>query len=715
MTTFQRRARWLVAIFAVGFAVMLAFAFKRRAPAPPPVVTSRTDPNSVVESTSGRVVKVKGAREDVSIEYDKQLTYKDGSTKLQGVKIVTTQRDGGRTFTVTGKEGSAAQNESAYTLHGDVRLLASDGLSAVTEHATFTESDGMVRAPGPVAFSRKGLTGSGIGMTYDNNQDVLVVLDQAHVKVTGRGGGGTTEITSATATLARRDRYVRFDQTIKALRAGQIIEADSAVAHLSEDEERLESVELRGHSRVTASNIAPGALQSVTGRDMDLKYGPDGESLEHVLITGDAVLQLAGQKSASGRQIKATILDIGLAPDGSTPVAVIGREAVQLTFQAEQDAGSRTITAMNLDARGEPGKGLTKALFTGAGTPGCADRRTAGPECYVEYREQNAGAGRVAKAGSLEVALKPGMSSIEEANFSQWVRFNEGLLGTVAAHAKYVPDTGTLELSGTEPGTTFTYVINEQIRIDATRIDVTLAGPKMKATGKVSSVLQPPKPTEKKGDTKMPSMLKGDQVVFIAADALDYDASLSKATYTGNAKLWQSETSVHAETIALDNKNGDLTGSGAVTTSAMLQMKSEKDKAKKERVRSVGTAKEFKYEESSRRATYDGSAHLSGPQGDMTADRIELYLQTSGDEIDRAEAYDKLTLREQSRTTTGARMTYTTANETYVITGLPVTIVDECGRESVGQKLTFVKATDTVTIDGGGQVRTQTKSTGKCS
>ena len=393
MTTFQRRARWLVAIFAVGFAVMLAFAFKRRAPAPPPVVTSRTDPNSVVESTSGRVVKVKGAREDVSIEYDKQLTYKDGSTKLQGVKIVTTQRDGGRTFTVTGKEGSAAQNESAYTLHGDVRLLASDGLSAVTEHATFTESDGMVRAPGPVAFSRKELTGSGIGMTYDNNQDVLVVLDQAHVKVTGRGGGGTTEITSATATLARRDRYVRFDQTIKALRAGQIIEADSAVAHLSEDEERLESVELRGHSRVTASNIAPGALQSVTGRDMDLKYGPDGESLEHVLITGDAVLQLAGQKSASGRQIKATILDIGLAADGSTPVAVIGREAVQLTFQAEQGVGSRTITAMNLDARGEPGKGLTKALFTGAGTPGCADRRTAGPECYVEYREQNAGAG----------------------------------------------------------------------------------------------------------------------------------------------------------------------------------------------------------------------------------------------------------------------------------------------------------------------------------
>ena len=131
-------------------------------------------------------------------------------------------------------------------------------------------------------------------------------------------------------------------------------------------------------------------------------------------------------------------------------------------------------------------------------------------------------------------------------------------------------------------------------------------------------------------------------------------------------------------------------------------------------MRSVGTAKDFKYEESARRATYTGDAHLSGPQGDMTADKIELYLKPSGDELDRAEAYEKLTLREQNRKTTGARMTYTTANETYVVTGLPVAIVDECGRETKGRKLTFVKATDTVVVDGGGQVRTQTKSAGKC-
>ena len=48
----------------------------------------------------------------------------------------------------------------------------------------------------------------------------------------------------------------------------------------------------------------------------------------------------------------------------------------------------------------------------------------------------------------------------------------------------------------------------------------------------------------------------------------------------------------------------------------------------------------------------------------MTAAKIELYLKPSGDELERAEAYENVTLREQNRKTTGARLTYTTADET---------------------------------------------------
>jgi LPS export ABC transporter protein LptC len=717
MTRWQRRARLLVAVFVIGFAALLLFAFKRRPPAPVPVSTGRTDPNAVVESTSGQSFRFKGTHEDVRVAYDKQLTYKDGSTRLIGVKVVTTERGGARTFTVSAKEGLVGQNESTLTMNGDVNFAASDGLTAKTEHATYTESDGMLRAPGPVEFTRGRLSGTGIGMTYDKNQDILVIVDQAHIQMPGGQGTTSTEITAPTATLARRDKYARFERGIKARRGGQILEAESSVAHLSDDGERVESIELRGHSTITSSKSQPGGLQSLTGRDMDLKYGPDGETLEHAVITGDASLHLAGGTGSSGRRITANIMDITLAPDGTTPVALIGRESVQLVFPAEQGGAARTIKAMNLEARGDAMNGLTSATFTGASTPGCLDRRTAGPDCDVDFRESDAGGGRAAKAGSLDVSLKPGMSAIEEAKFSRNVRFEEAKLGTVAAAARYLLDKGTLELSGSEPGALRPHLVTEQITIDANRVDVTLAGPKMKASGAVQSVLQP-KPKDQKSESKTPSMLKGDQAVNIVGDDLDYDGGESKAVYKGHAKLWQTDTTVQGQTLALDNKNGDITASGLVTTTAMLEQ-SNKDgaKQKRERVRSVGTAQEFKYEESMRRATYSREAHLSGPQGDMSADKIELYLLPSGNEVDRAEAYadqGKLTLREQKRKTSGARLTYTTANDTYVVTGTPVTIADECGSETVGRKLTFIAGTDTVIIESEGRGRTQTRSTGQC-
>jgi LPS export ABC transporter protein LptC len=703
MTKWQRWARLLVAIFAVGFAVMVAFAFKRRVPVVPAGSSGRTDPNAVVESTTGRVMKFSGAHEDVTVEYQKQSIYKDGASSFQGVRVTIEERDGKRTFVITAKEALVGANESTITMNGDVTMTASDGLVVRSEHATYTEADAMVRVPGPVEFARKRLTGSGVGMTYDKNLDVLVILDQAHVLIASdTSGSGTTDITSPTATVARRDKYLRFERGIKALRGGQVIEADNGLAHLKDDEEHIESIELRGNSRITESKAGVGSLQALGGRDMDLKYGADGETLEHALIVGDAVLQIAGQPGAAGRQIIANLLDMTLAPDGTTPVALKGRDAVQLTFPADPGGPTRVIKGASLDASGEPTKGLTHAQFTGE----------------VDYRERDTAVPRAAKAETMDLALKPGMSSIDDATFTRNVRFSqEGGLFATAAAGRYVLEKGTLELHGTEPGAARPHVSNEQIDVEANKIDVILAGPIMKAAGDVKSLLQPAKKDGKSKEIKMPSMLKADKPVNITAGDLDYDGTLSKATYQGKPKLWQGDTTIQGDELTIDNKSGDLHVAGSpAATRTMLEQgdKTDKTKTKKERVRSIGTSKDFKYEESSHRATYTGDAHLSGPQGDMTADKIELYLKPSGDEIDRAEAYGAMTLREQNRTTTGERLTYTTSNETYLITGLPVTILDECGRPTEGQTLTFVQATDTVNIDGGDEIRTRTKGGGTC-
>src|SRR5207244_13497138 len=138
----------------------------------------------------------------------------------------------------------------------------------------------------------------------------------AHVVIAAdQKGAGAADVTSGTADFARRDKFLRFEKSVTVRRPSQTIESDTAIAHLTADEDHIDTVELHTNAHVTTVNPAAGALEAVTGRDMNLKYTPDGQTLEHALIAGDAVLRLAGEKATDGRGTEAPPIDVTLAPD----------------------------------------------------------------------------------------------------------------------------------------------------------------------------------------------------------------------------------------------------------------------------------------------------------------------------------------------------------------------------------------------------------------
>jgi lipopolysaccharide export system protein LptA len=708
LTRWQRYARLIVASVGILFAAFVARQLKPRDnPLRPSTSMPKADPAAVVETSAGTLAKIKGSRENASVTFQKQLVYADGTSKLTGVTIVTLERNGSRTFTITGKEARLGSNDSSIQLEGAVHLEGSDGMSASTARATYADADGIVRAPGPVEYGRGRMRGTGIGMTWERAQDVLTVLDQAVVHVApDEKGQGASEITAGTAAFARKDNQIRFERTVHIQRGDQGIDAASAILYLSADGNRIDTVDLREQARITTPKAAAGAVRALNGDVMNLKYAADGETLQHAVISGSAAIQVAGEAGQPGRDITATTIDVTLGADGSTPTALIGRENVVLTFPPEGNQGGRTIKAPTLDAKGDETKGLTRAQFAGG----------------VQFREKVGDTARAANSAALDVGLKPGFSTIEDATFTRGVRFEQGTMGANAAVGRYDPDKGTLALSGSEPGRTMPHVDNDRIVVDAEAIDVTLEGPKVNARGNVRSEMKPP-PKPKAGetsDTKMPAMLKQDQSVFVKSNNLDYDGTASSALYSGAALLFQADTSIKADTISIDNKSGNLKASGNVNTASILEESGtagarDRGEAKK-RTPSIATAKDMTYDDDQRHMIYTGDAHMTGPQGDMTAARIDLFLKPSGDELERAEAYENLTLREQNRETKGAKLVYTTDTETYVITGAPVKVVDQCQRETVGRTLTFNKGADTVVVDGNSQIRTQTKGgNGKCS
>lgn len=698
----------------MGFAVALALTFRPRPAPSAPSSIGTTDPKAIVESSVGSTQRFNLNKEEVRVDYQRLLTYADGSSKLEDV-AVTTERAGGRTFVIKGRQAEVAQGDSQIVLNGDVVLTASDGLEVKTDRATYSQNDGVVRAEGPVAFRRGRTVGSGIGLHYTQQSDTLHILSQVVVDVAGEASGAqagsATHITAGAVQFARQEHLLRFEGRMHAERPGQTIEADLGIGRLTADEERLETLELRGNSSIAGTPGAAGGLERMTGRDIDLKYGPDGQSIEHAMVTGDGVLLLAGDAGQAGRRIEATTLEIALAQNGSTPTALTAKQNVQFTLPggvAGATAGSRVIRSQTFESRGDAKRGLTSGRFTGD----------------VQYRERGPGqpvqtgqpGDRTARSATLDVELGPGMASIDEARFARSVRFDEGAMSATAAAARYLLGPGTLALSGSEPGAPRPHLVNDRLTVDATSIDIVLAGPQVTAVGAVASELKPAR-KEAGENTVMPSMLDGDQPVSVSAERLVYDGVAGRATYTGNALLWQGDTSIKGASIRLDEKTGDLTGtsvegSQVATTSAFEQRAKDGTVT---RSRSINTAKAFLYEEALRRATYTGEAHMSGPQGDLTAAKIELYLKPTGDEIERAEGYDKVTLVEKKRKTTGDRMTYFGADERYVMTGTPVTIVDERGCETTGRTLTFFQATDRIVVDGNQQMRTQTRGVGsKC-
>ncbi|HUR35809.1 MAG TPA: LptA/OstA family protein [Vicinamibacterales bacterium] len=687
----QRTARLVIAVLAVAFAIGVGTTMRRRTPPQTAPPVPRTDPTAIVETQGGSTVRINRNQEEGVLRYQRLLTYANGASKMLGVTITSDRR--GQTFTVTGAEGQAGENDSTMELSGGVRMEATDGMIVTADRATYSRVENFIRIPGAVSFSRGRMTGSGIGLDYNQTTDVINIGDRAAIDVKAdTGGAGAMQLRAGALEFRRVEKIIRLDRGATIIRDRQTVAADQAVAHLTQDEEQLDLLELRTNSRITATGASAGGLESLTGRDVDLRYGGDGRTLQHANINGSAVVQLAGERRQPGRQISANAMDIGIGPDGATPTALVARDNVKVTLPGEQGGPTRVINAQALDGTGDDRRGLTGAHFTG----------------NVQFAERGPGVDRAARSAILDVTMAPGFGAIEAATFTRGVRFADGPMFATAAAARYAVKSGLLELTGSEPGSLSPHVVNEQIAVDATRIDIALDGPDLKATGTVKSVLQPAKAgSAAKDPAKLPSMLKGDQPVNVTSEQLSYDGKASRATYTGAALLWQGETSIKGASITIDSRSGDLAATGPVTTAAMLQQ--DDGKGGKERVSSIGTAKDFAYVDGVRRATYTGDAHITGPQGDLTSPRIELFLKPSGDELDRAEAYDGVTLRGDDRKTTGVRLTFFGADQRYLVTGAPVTIVDECGRETTGRTLTFFRATDRIVVDGNEQIRTQTR------
>jgi hypothetical protein len=94
---------------------------------------------------------------------------------------------------------------------------------------------------------------------------------------------------------------------------------------------------------------------------------------------------------------------------------------------------------------------------------------------------------------------------------------------------------------------------------------------------------------------------------------------------------------------------------------------------------------------------------MKGPDGDVTADTIVLFLSEQGGQLERAEADGNVISKQVQRRAYGKHLTYLAKEDTYTMVGLPAKVYDDVApncKYTEAVTVSFKKAANTTSASG---------------
>ncbi len=663
----------------------------------------RIDPEAVIQTRGSRILQADLLGENLRVVADRQDTYRDGSLRLaDNVQITIADRNDRDGFILTGDNAVVDAGKSEVELQGNVGMKSSNGLSAQTGTASYLDDGGIVHMPGSANFERDEMNAAGRGAEYDRNRDVLRLLDQAHVDLLN--ASTHTRITSGSATLAQTDAYMEFEEKVKIETGDQEMMAERARITTTGQGNLLQRVNLMESAVIHAVDPEPGGLRAMSAHNIEIDYADDGETINTTTLTDYAELETAGPDNTSGTQINGETILLDVQENTSQLKEVIARDNVRLRFGANPQRQAQEVSADLLTASSQGNAELSQVQFDG----------------NVIFQEQTLDAGedislRRTTSDRLNAVFSRNLTRLGSAHFQGNVFFEDRTLRGVGDEAKYSPINSEISLLTTLNSAASPRVEDRRGSIQATSIHIDLTDGSITAESEVKSVLGAV--VDEAADTpQRPGLLNTKEPAYATAGQLRYDGNTQVVTYSLEARLWQGETEFTGDELILDETNGSVSITGAVTTRSIVnQMDSESGRRADAVV--VGQANVFSFDDRSRVATYENGARLQAPQSDLAADRILIFLLADSRTLGRIEAQGMVTLVMPGRTVTGETLVYHDTTGQYVMTGSPVHMTENqtgvC-RETTGRNLSFSSMDDAVSVDGQSEVRTETLR-GNCS
>jgi len=225
------------------------------------------------------------------------------------------------------------------------------------------------------------------------------------------------------------------------------------------------------------------------------------------------------------------------------------------------------------------------------------------------------------------------------------------------------------------------------------------------------------------------ALLAASSPIHVTAHSMTAHKSPQVATYSGNARLWQDANVIEAPTIQFDRDRRSVVAEGTSakpvhTVLVQTQQKSTNHNGAARQFSDLAssspidiTAKRLTYVDSDRKVRYEGGVVAKGADFIASSKTADAYLrprsqtasQAAGNQppggpgqLERMVAQGDVLIQQPNRQARGDALTYTAADDKFILTGGPPSIFDAEHGKITGVSLTFFRHDDRVLVEGEG-------------
>ena len=592
-----------------------------------------------------------------------------------------------------------------------------------TTDLVFNQKSGNAFTKENIEFNTPQISGSAKGLSYTAANNLLTLESQVNVTF----NGPIPAIMVATrGTLTRDPRQFVLDR-VHARSAARRGEADKVTLYLRSDN-TLDRAVATGNVMAEAEGPSSGRFSAT---QLELLMRENNQGIQSAIFSGDVNIEASGAQSGEAKARR-----VAFNFSGKKNILQSARTEGDVRLLQHQKSASGTaqdllLRAPAIDFVVAEGKRLARAETSGAAQIEILPvQPTTGPDTLVtagRFLAQFDALGRlqsvhgepdarlvarvpgqpdqVTTSQKLDATFRSGsgiQSLVQQGNFT----YTDNGRKAWARQARYTLSDHMIVLDGSpRVADTTTDTAAHSIRLNRETGDAY-------AEGDVKSTYRDLKP-QSSG-----ALLASASPIHVTARAMMAHRSPAVAVYTGAARLWQNANILEASSIQFDRDRRSVIaqGSEAQPVSTVLVQADKNGAVTPVTITSSG----FTYTDANRMAHLEGKVQAKGADVTVSAGEMDIYLRAAEQstpnqmsapgKIDHIIARKQVAITQPGRHANGEQLTYTAAEDKFVLTGGSPSIFDAEHGKVTGVSLTFFRTDDRVLVEGNNSHPTVTQT-----